>query len=112
MDVEKQAHYDVSGPQLTDFLVAGGVSFLNGCAIKYLYRAGKKDYMNNPAESKLTDLKKARFYLDRAILEAEKSVTIPITEEERAMAKHHDTWPTQEDWHVPEPEGVVVRGND
>jgi hypothetical protein len=47
-----------SGKQLEDFIHYKKLSFAEGSAVKYLWRAGKKD-----GESKEKDLKKAEHYL-------------------------------------------------
>jgi hypothetical protein len=56
-------------------ILAWGLDFCVGNAVKYIARAGKK-----PGESKVDDLKKARWYLDRAIAETQyhESISAPM----------------------------------
>lgn len=57
-------HYTFGKYEVIDVLVDWKMDFLLGNVIKYVARAGRKG-------SKSEDLKKARVYLERAILEAE-----------------------------------------
>lgn len=58
--VEHPAHYQGNGLEAIDVIEAFGLGFCLGNAVKYVLRAGKK-------RDALTDLKKARWYLDREI---------------------------------------------
>jgi len=59
-------HYQsAAGIEAIDVIEAFGLGFCLGNAVKYILRAGKK----GPA---LTDLQKARWYLDREIARLEK----------------------------------------
>lgn len=62
--VEHPPHYNFGKFEVIDVLVDWKMDFLLGNVIKYVARAGRKG-------SKSEDLKKARVYLERAILEAE-----------------------------------------
>ncbi len=62
--VEHPPHYTFGKYEVIDVLVDWKMDFLLGNVIKYVARAGRKG-------SKSEDLKKARVYLERAILEAE-----------------------------------------
>lgn len=53
---------------------AWGLGFNLGNAVKYISRAGKKVVAPTAAKSKLEDLKKARWYLDREIANVEKEI--------------------------------------
>lgn len=55
------SHYDgANGIQVID--ITSQCGFVEGNAIKYLFRAGKKD-----GESRLDDLLKAKWYIDYAL---------------------------------------------
>lgn len=58
--VNQPPHYTTGGIEVIDFIEAKGLDYHLGNVIKYLSRAGKKG-------DKLEDMKKARWYLDRAI---------------------------------------------
>lgn len=59
--IEHPSHYNwIPGVECLD--VAEHFNFNLGNALKYIWRAGRKD-----GESALDDLQKARFYLDREI---------------------------------------------
>ena len=62
--IEHPPHYNFGKFEVIDVLVDWKMDFLLGNVIKYVARAGRKG-------SKSEDLKKARVYLERAILEAE-----------------------------------------
>lgn len=65
--VNHPPHYKAaSGMEAIDVIQAFELGFLRGNAVKYLLRAGKKG-------DAVTDLKKARWYIDRAIAELEAS---------------------------------------
>lgn len=63
--VNHPEHYTKGGIEVHDFISAWGMGFDTGNVIKYVTRA---PYKNN----KLEDLKKARWYLNKLIEEAEK----------------------------------------
>jgi hypothetical protein len=57
--IDNTSYYTLpSGRQLEDFIYAECLNFAAGSALKYLWRAGKKD-----GESKEKDMKKARHYI-------------------------------------------------
>lgn len=57
--IDNTSYYTLpSGKQLEDFIHAKNLTFAAGSALKYLWRAGKKD-----GESKEKDLKKAEHYI-------------------------------------------------
>lgn len=62
--INSPKHYTFGKFEVIDVLVDWKMDFLLGNVIKYVARAGRKG-------SKSEDLKKARVYLERAILEAE-----------------------------------------
>jgi hypothetical protein len=66
--VDHPTHYGGAGNpyEAIKVIEAWGLGFSLGNAVKYIARAGKKD-------DRLEDLKKARWYLDREIQNAEKS---------------------------------------
>ena len=63
-DINNPLHYTVGNIECIDFIEAWQLDFRQGNVVKYVVRAEYKG-------SKLKDLKKARFYLDRLIKEAE-----------------------------------------
>lgn len=63
-DVNQPPHYTMGGIEVFDFITSWELSFTEGNVIKYVVRAPYKG-------SKLKDLRKARWYLDRLIEEAE-----------------------------------------
>ena len=67
--VHSPSHYTTGGVECIDAIEAAGYGpeFCRGSAIKYLWRAGKKD-----PSKELEDLQKARWYLDREIARLEK----------------------------------------
>jgi hypothetical protein len=57
--IDNTSYYTLpSGKQLEDFIHAKNLTFAQGSALKYLWRAGKKD-----GESKEKDLNKAEHYI-------------------------------------------------
>jgi hypothetical protein len=60
--VNHPPHYKVGGIETIDFIEAKGLGYHLGNAVKYISRAGLKG-----TNTGLEDLKKARWYLDRAI---------------------------------------------
>ena len=64
--VNNPPHYTAGGIETIDFIEAKGLGFNLGNVVKYVSRAGRKD-------DRLTDLKKARWYLDREIAALEKA---------------------------------------
>lgn len=60
--VNSPSHYVSGGIETIDAIEAWGLGFCLGNAVKYISRAGKKDPLKRDE-----DLKKARWYLDRAI---------------------------------------------
>lgn len=61
-------HYAELTPQPIDVIEGWGLGFCLGNAVKYISRAGRKT-----GEDIITDLKKARWYLDREIARREKN---------------------------------------
>lgn len=61
--VDHPRHYTQTSVECIDIIEELGLGFHLGCCLKYIWRAGLKD------ESEyLTDLRKARWYLDRKIM--------------------------------------------
>jgi hypothetical protein len=58
--IQRPAHYTFSAIEPIDVIEAWELGFHLGNVVKYIARAGRKG-------SKIEDLKKARWYLDRAI---------------------------------------------
>lgn len=65
-NVNNPAHYKDGGVETIDFIEAKGLGFNLGNVVKYVSRAGKKG-------NKLEDLKKAQWYLARAIENEQKA---------------------------------------
>lgn len=64
--VNHPAHYGGDNPyEVIKVIEAWGLDFHLGNTVKYIGRAGKKDDL-------LQDLKKAKWYLDRKIIQLEK----------------------------------------
>jgi hypothetical protein len=63
-DVNHPYHYTAGGIEVYDFIKAWDLSFAEGNVVKYTVRAPHK-------RNRLEDLKKARWYLDQLIKEAE-----------------------------------------
>ncbi|MEQ8785103.1 MAG: DUF3310 domain-containing protein [Pirellulaceae bacterium] len=66
--IEHPAHYTFSRIEVIDSIEAWELGFHLGNVVKYVARAGRKG-------SKLQDLKKARWYLDREIQRLERPAT-------------------------------------
>jgi hypothetical protein len=64
-DVNHPDHYTMGGIEVFDFINSWQLSFAEGNVVKYVVRAPYKG-------SQLKDLKKARWYLDQLIKEAER----------------------------------------
>ncbi len=64
-NINKPKHYQGNGMEAIDVIESFELDFNLGNAIKYILRAGKKDDKNQ-------DLKKACYYIERAILKEEK----------------------------------------
>lgn len=60
--INKPNYYNDGGIETIDFIEAKKLSFHLGNVVKYISRAGKKE-----ANSKLQDLEKAQYYLNRYI---------------------------------------------
>lgn len=70
--VNDPPHYKAGGVETINFIEAKGLDYHLGNVVKYITRAGKKD-------DEVQDLKKARWYLDRAIAVRENpSISISI----------------------------------
>ena len=63
-EINHPSHYKVGGIETIDFIEAKGLNYHLGNVVKYITRA---DYKGN----RLQDLKKAQWYLNRAILNLE-----------------------------------------
>jgi hypothetical protein len=63
--VNHPAHYTAGGIETIDFIEAKGLDYLLGNTVKYIARAGKKG--DGDSAKELEDLRKGRWYLDRAI---------------------------------------------
>lgn len=59
-DIEHPAHYQGEGVECIDAIEAAGLGYHLGCAVKYIWRAGRKG-------DAIQDLLKARWYIDREI---------------------------------------------
>lgn len=66
--VNHPEHYNRGGIEFVDIVDSYQLGFYEGNIVKYLLRAGKK-----PGNSKLQDLKKARWYLSYLIESLEKT---------------------------------------
>jgi hypothetical protein len=64
--VNHPAHYNFGAIEVIDAIEAWGLGFSLGNAVKYIARSAHKG-------SRLEDLKKARWYLEREISNAEKT---------------------------------------
>lgn len=64
-DVNRPDHYTLGGIEVFDFIQSWELSFPEGNVVKYVVRSPYKG-------SRLKDLRKARWYLDRLIEQAEK----------------------------------------
>lgn len=64
--VNHPAYYQAGGIEAIDVIEAWGLGFCLGNTVKYIARAGKKG-------SRLTDLKKAAWYLNREIEKEEQN---------------------------------------
>lgn len=65
-DISKPPHYTFSAIETIDVIEAWNLGFCLGNVVKYISRAGRK-----ASSTKLHDLQKARWYLDREIAAAE-----------------------------------------
>lgn len=66
--IDHPAHYTRGGIETIDAIEAWELGFHLGNVVKYVARAGHKD-----PSRRLEDLRKARWYLDRAIAREESS---------------------------------------
>ena len=65
--VDHPDYYNAGGIEVLDVIAAFGLNFNTGNAVKYICRSGRK-----PGADKLTDLRKAAFYLAHEIEGLEK----------------------------------------
>lgn len=65
--IKNPKHYTHGGIKTLDYIEAKELGFSLGNVVKYVSRAGKKN-----KKTKLEDLKKAQFYLNREISNIEK----------------------------------------
>lgn len=73
-DPVRPPHYTDLKPEPIEAIEGWGLGFCLGNCLKYIARAGRKS-----AETELEDLKKARWYLDRAILGLQSETMQPIS---------------------------------
>ena len=66
--VNHPSHYCTGKIEVIDFITDKKLDFCRGNAVKYIVRAGLKD-----PNKEIEDLKKAIFYINRAIKELENS---------------------------------------
>lgn len=71
-EVNHPCHYNTGKIEVIDFILDQNLSFLTGNVVKYICRAPHKG-------DELTDLKKARFYLTRAIVDLEDQIELEIS---------------------------------
>ena len=67
--VARPRHYTFGSIEVIDAIEAWGLGFHLGNVVKYIARAGRKG-------SEIQDLKKARWYLDRAIHKLEQETQV------------------------------------
>lgn len=67
--VNRPAHYTDGNIEVIDFIKDKNLGFCLGNAVKYIARAGKKD-----PTKEVEDLKKARWYIERRIIELEEVI--------------------------------------
>lgn len=67
--IHHPTHYTDGGIETIDFIEAKGLGYHLGNAIKYISRAGKKE-----GADKCEDLLKAKWYIDRYILNSRRCV--------------------------------------
>jgi len=65
-EVDHPPHYEAGGIEAIDVIEAWKLDFSLGCSLKYIARAGKK-----PGVPASEDLKKAIWYLNRALINAQ-----------------------------------------
>ena len=65
--VDHPCYYNAGGIEVLDVIAAFGLNFNTGNAVKYICRSGHK-----PGADRLTDLRKAAFYLAHEIEEQAK----------------------------------------
>lgn len=68
--IEYPPHYTSGSIEVWDFIADQGLDFFSGNIVKYICRAGRKE-----GTSELEDLKKARAYIGKKILETEKKLS-------------------------------------
>lgn len=72
INVKSPDHYAKWSIEPSTFIMGNGLSFWAGNVIKYVVRAGSKHYVGmTPDESEITDLKKARRYIDMRLNQLE-----------------------------------------
>ena len=70
--IKSPDHYSKWAIEPITFLMGNGLSFWAGNVIKYTVRAGSKHYVGMTSdESEITDLKKARRYIDMRLNQLE-----------------------------------------
>lgn len=67
--VRKPRGYNVHPSGVECITITEWMNFCLGNAVKYIWRAGEK-----PGTDKITDLRKARWYIDREIARLEKQI--------------------------------------
>ena len=70
--IKSPDHYAKWAIEPITFIMGNGMSFWRGNVLKYVVRAGSKHYFGmTPDESEITDLKKARRYIDMRLNQLE-----------------------------------------
>lgn len=69
--VDHPSHYNQGSIEVIDAIEDWGLGFNTGNTVKYVARAGHKVTHEDATTAMLTDLKKARWYLDREITRLE-----------------------------------------
>jgi hypothetical protein len=70
--IKSPDHYSKWAIEPIIFIMSNDLSFWRGNVIKYVVRAGSKHYVGmTPDESEITDLKKARRYIDMRLNQLE-----------------------------------------
>lgn len=74
-DVECPQHYTDTNIEVIDYIEDKNLGFCLGNVVKYVSRAGKKHSADKTdKEKEIQDLKKARWYLNRRIVELEEGL--------------------------------------
>jgi hypothetical protein len=90
MSIDKinPSHYkSAAGLEVIDVIEAFDLDFCRGNAVKYLCRAGRKD-----GEAELVELRKARWYIERAIAQLEKADLVEDEELPPEVERQQVSW--------------------